>query len=201
MNSAQQGGNTLIVSLILMLVFTIIGMTSVSNVSFNKKMSTNQRDSDLAFQAAEAALAEGEDYVAGISASLVDSDFGVGCSSNLCFTSNCADGRCFNGSYGVGLLCSINAPATPVYKEETVWETGGAARESRINFPGLLRPPQYLVEFLCFVQADPTAPSPTPPPPYAAADWAYYYRVTSYAEGANGTSRVMLQSTFKVNRL
>jgi Tfp pilus assembly protein PilX len=35
------------------------------------------------------------------------------------------------------------------------------------------------------------------PPPYDV-DWAYMYRISSLAQGANGGARVLLQSTYKV---
>lgn len=196
----HQRGNTLLISLILLLLFTVIGLSSVSNVNFNQKMSSNYRDSDLSFQAAEAALAEGEAYAEALSASLSEQNFESTCSGSACFTPQCVDGRCFNGSYAAGTACTINEPSPRIAANETTWSAGGRARASQITFPELASAPKYIIEFLCFVQTDPLVTALAPPPPYPVADWAYLFRVTSYAEGINGSARVMLQSTYKVLR-
>ncbi|MFL0801628.1 MAG: pilus assembly protein [Agarilytica sp.] len=195
----RQNGSTLLISLILLLLFTVIGMTSVGNVSLNQKMSANYRDSDLAFHAAEAALAEGEAYAEILSVDLMEDYLAVGCTGDDCFTAECVEGRCFNGSYSSGTVCDVDEPSPLVALNDDTWDVGGRARESEINFSGLEQAPKYIVEFMCYVQADPSAAAP-PAPPYAAADWSYFYRITSYAIGANGTSRIMLQSTYKVIR-
>lgn len=100
----RNSGNVLFVSLILLLVITIIGISSISTTGLNEKMAANYRDHNLAFQAAEAALKAGEQRARDVSA-IFD---GVGlsgipayftCTSTNCFTSTCLNGLCFNGSY------------------------------------------------------------------------------------------------------
>ncbi len=59
---AQQGV-VLIVSLILLLLLTLIGTTGMQMTSLEEKMAGNMRDRNLAFQAAESALAAGELYL------------------------------------------------------------------------------------------------------------------------------------------
>jgi type IV pilus assembly protein PilX len=68
MNSAfrkpkAQQGVVLIVSLILLLLMTLIGTTGMQVTSLEEKMAGNMRDRNLAFQAAESALAAGEYYL------------------------------------------------------------------------------------------------------------------------------------------
>ncbi len=197
----QQKGNTLIISLILLLVFTVVGMASISNVSLNQKMSSNYRDSDLAFQAAESALAEGEAYAENLSVNFQEDYFSSSCTGESCFSEQCSSGRCFNGTYSAGTQCILDERDVLLALDDDTWSVAGRARNSEISFPGLPVAPQYIVEFLCYVQADVTAPEPSPaPPPYSVSDWSYFYRITSYAHGGNGTSRVMLQSTYKVIR-
>lgn len=59
-----QRGAALIVSLVILLLMTIIGITSMSTNSMEEKMAGNMRDRNLAFQAAEAALRDGEALLA-----------------------------------------------------------------------------------------------------------------------------------------
>ena len=59
----QQHGAVLIVSLIMLLILTIIGVTGMRTTVLEEKMAGNMRDQNLAFQAAEAALRDGEDIV------------------------------------------------------------------------------------------------------------------------------------------
>ena len=52
----RQQGAILFVSLIILLLLTILGVTSMSSVTMEERMAGNMRDGDLAVQAAEAAL-------------------------------------------------------------------------------------------------------------------------------------------------
>jgi len=61
-----QAGSALIVSLLILLVMTLIGVTAMSSSNLEEKMAGNSRDMMLAFQAAEAALRDGEDVVANL---------------------------------------------------------------------------------------------------------------------------------------
>lgn len=61
----RQQGATLIISLILLLVIAIISIAGIRSVILEERMVGNQRDAQMAFQAAEAALANGEEQVAG----------------------------------------------------------------------------------------------------------------------------------------
>jgi len=60
--SAQRGA-TLMISLMILLVMTLIGVTSMGTSNLEEKMAGNDRDLNLSFQAAEAALRQAEDYV------------------------------------------------------------------------------------------------------------------------------------------
>ena len=62
----QQRGAVLIISLVLLLVLTIIGVTGMRTTILEEKMAGNLRDKNLAFQAAETALRDGEDLVSNL---------------------------------------------------------------------------------------------------------------------------------------
>lgn len=59
----RQQGAVLIVALIMLLLLTIIGLSSMRGTSLQENMASNMRDSNLALQASEAALRKGEDVV------------------------------------------------------------------------------------------------------------------------------------------
>ena len=61
--STGQQGVVLIVGLILLLLLTLIGITGMQMTSLEEKMAGNMRDRNLAFQAAESALAAGEKWL------------------------------------------------------------------------------------------------------------------------------------------
>lgn len=59
----KQRGATLIVSLIFLVVLSIIGLAGMDVTSLEEKMAGNMRDRNVSFQAAEAALREGERFL------------------------------------------------------------------------------------------------------------------------------------------
>ena len=62
-NHYQQQGSILVVSLLILVVLTMIGVSSMSSSSLQERMSGNFRDREIAFQSAEAAVSYAESYV------------------------------------------------------------------------------------------------------------------------------------------
>jgi len=58
----SQRGAALLVSLMILIVMTLIGITGISTSGMEEKMTGNVRDRSLAFQAAEATLRDAENY-------------------------------------------------------------------------------------------------------------------------------------------
>ena len=56
-------GATLVVALIMLLLIAIIGFGAMQTTTMEERMSGNQRDSNLAFQAAEAGLRDREEWL------------------------------------------------------------------------------------------------------------------------------------------
>ncbi len=59
----QQRGAVLLTSLLMLIIFTIIGLSGIQTTIIEEKMANNYRDRELAFQSAESALAFGESKV------------------------------------------------------------------------------------------------------------------------------------------
>jgi type IV pilus assembly protein PilX len=203
-------GSILFISLILLLVITVIGISSISTTGLNEKMASNYSDHNLAFQAAEAALLAGEQHARDVSAILDGAGLSgapgyFSCTTTNCFTATCLNGLCFNGSYpptGGGAsagICVKTNPATPLWETTATWTTSGRYAEHPVSIPGLAAKPKYIVEFMCYVQADPTNQYPTTAPNYGT-DWSYMYRVTALGVGRTSASKAMVQSTLKVPR-
>jgi type IV pilus assembly protein PilX len=66
MLTTAQKGSVLIVSMLILLVLTLIGVTAMGTSSLEEKMSGNSRDQDVAFQAAETGLRDAETFLEGI---------------------------------------------------------------------------------------------------------------------------------------
>lgn len=62
----RQQGVVLIVSLVLLLVLTVLGIAAIQSTSLEERMAGNQRAHQLAFEAAEAALRQGEQALNGL---------------------------------------------------------------------------------------------------------------------------------------
>ena len=57
---ARQNGVVLVISLLMLLVLTMIGLAATRSTTLEQRMTTNQNDQEVAFEAAEAALRSGE---------------------------------------------------------------------------------------------------------------------------------------------
>jgi type IV pilus assembly protein PilX len=60
----KQSGVVLIISLIMLVLLTLIGVTSMQVTGLEEKMAGNMKSNNLAFQSAETALREGETWLA-----------------------------------------------------------------------------------------------------------------------------------------
>lgn len=189
----KQSGSVLLISLVMLLILTVVGIASISGVSMTEKMTNSQRDYDIAFEMAEAALVQGERW-------LDDYDGGwdhshLGCSSGSpCWTQNCTGGLCFRGSYpsASNSMCEVDSSGTPVWQSASIWASGAATYSVSI---AAVEKPKYLIEFMCYSPRDPT--SYTEPPDYTS--WVRIYRVTALGYGTHPETRVMLQSTYRVD--
>lgn len=79
----RQRGVVLIVSLLILLVMTLIGVVAMNTTTLEERMAGNTRLRDLAFQAAEAALRDGEADLQANEGSY-RLNFDAACDSGLC---------------------------------------------------------------------------------------------------------------------
>lgn len=122
-NRTEQQGSVLIVSLIMLLVMTLIGISGMRTSQLEERMASNMRDHDLAFQAAEAGLRAAENYIA------------TGIISTNNFDTNGTDGLYNNDD--VRLWQNINWDANDSLEY--------TAFDSTLN---ITSPPRYVIELL-----------------------------------------------------
>ncbi len=92
---ARQTGATLIVVLILLLIVTLLGLATLRGTIMEERMTANLNDRNLAFQAAESALREGE-ALAQTRPTIPSS----GCTTGVCATPVATDtDRWLDGSF------------------------------------------------------------------------------------------------------
>ena len=77
-NTHRQSGMTLIISLIILVTLTILGLTSMQATRTEVSMAGNLREADIGFNAAEAGLSNAESFVAATTSKNVFTDPSAG---------------------------------------------------------------------------------------------------------------------------
>lgn len=182
---ARQRGISLVTTLVLMLATLGLGVAVMGVNAMEERMIANTRDRDLALQAAEAALRDGEQDVA----------------SNInpatAFTDTCTNGLCTPPSQrdALGPLASLPVDDARLGFD---WSVGARVRTygqytGAAEFPTVAQQPRYVIEKFSFLGtpagesvvlgSEPTAPG-------------VGYRITARAVGARPETIVVLQSIY-----
>jgi type IV pilus assembly protein PilX len=168
----RQQGAALVVVLILLLVMTLLGLASLRGTLIEERMSANLYDRNLAFQAAEAALREGEARVAANGRSgFPDENTGL-CNANLCDKPTAAE---------------LEAGYVPRAERD-----GAYWANATVDVGDLAVPPQYFIEYMGQAPSWPKCDSEMPVHPSCLK---HRYRVTARSSAAN-RARVVLQSNY-----
>ncbi len=199
----RQAGVALIVSLILLAVISVMGITGMQMATQEFKMATSTQDRATAFAAAEAALTKVERNLA---TDPPDRENLLStCTGSDCYNATCTGGLCFDGTYlaadtewdcVVG-TSSSNAERMEFWSDATLKVWTNRAKYKTLTVDNLDADVKYIIEFLCYVQRDSSTV-------FSGAsstlknNGAPLFRVTALAEGNGGKGRVVLQSTYKV---
>ena len=197
-NRKQQEGAVLIVTLVILLVVTLLGASTIDSSNMNLKIATSDKNRQQLFQAAEATLTIAEQQIENNGpndAVLQNCPSG----SAACFDDTCANGWCFNGSYSAGddqfdcALSTVNPPPEKYWRDTVldVWNDNTKHLTASVN--GVSQNTKYIVEFLCFIERGDGSPFNASNPNNGAP----LFRITALAEGVNGKGQVMLQSTYR----
>jgi len=200
---STQKGTALIVSLVLLAIVTILGVSGMQSSNTELKIAASMRDRGIAFEAAEAAIAIIEEQLASSPPSRAD--LLSSCTGNTdCFSSTCDNGLCFDGDYQFGYSefeCEVadyagSSQRVEFWSDSTldVWNT--SSKHKTILVSGVTTQVKYITEFLCYVPRDDSTPFSALPA--ENNNGAPLYRVTVLAKGNGNRSSVALQSTYKV---
>ncbi len=177
-----QHGASLIVSLLMLTVILLLGISAAQITLQSEQASRNDRDRQIAFQAAEAALIDAQMDLEGSRKKHIFPK-----NSRVGFTANCTD----TGDY-LG-LCQASDPG-----QQPVWEKVNFLKETP-SVPygkftgkvfqsgyGLLpaRVPRYIIESLPYIKAGEELDSTI-------------YRITSIGFGMRVTTQVVLQTIYR----
>lgn len=179
----RERGAVLIISLILLVLITLIGVASLRNVVLEAKMSSNYYDRSLAFQSAEAGLRAGEKIAKDQAETTPKHSQALALTAptdaSQCIVPTCSGGLCS----APGLFCEGRWNlADP---DSKLWITAtGVTLSAQAGSK-----PQYFVEFLG--NAFPCDPST----PTVNATCARY-RITARSQSGTGRAAVMLQSVY-----
>ena len=187
-SSHRQRGTILLVSLIIMLLLTILGVTALNNVTMEERMAGNLRDGDLAFQAAEAALRAGENLLAPLTVE-----------PSICtdINSTCSNDKV----WAEGVLPSM------VYQDSTWWDnhaqdyinsaggtllTGGDTADTGPHTGGayVAATPQFNIQVQKFVRDSSVIGHSN------ETTGDIYYLITAHSFGGSAAAESVLQTTF-----
>ena len=166
---ASQSGVVLVISLIILLLLTLIGVSATQTTSVEEKMTGNLRDKNLAFQAAESALRAAENS---LNPPPVFTAAGTG------------------GFYLDNNLATPNPiPTASAILTSSFWTTNPVATSTVTTamLGNSIAPPVYIIQKLlavCFNLPCPPNPVSTP------------YKITVRATGASVNTVVILQSIY-----
>ena len=196
----KQGGATLVISLIILAIVTLMGVSSMQSSNTELKVAASMRDRGVAFEAAEAALLIVEEELA-TNPPRTEALYST-CSGAGCYNATCDGGLCFDGSYLSGdteYECQVADGADTTQRVEywsdstlNVW--GNGAKHQTVSVDSITTPVKYIVEFLCFVAKD----ADTVFDETEQDNGAPLYRITALAQGNGNRASVALQSTYKV---
>lgn len=197
--SAQQGA-ALIVSLIILAVVTILGITSMQGSNTELKLAASLRDRGIAFEAAEAALAIVEEQLAQNPPSRMD--LLSTCTGTSCYNKTCKGGMCFDGDYRLSYSeyeCQVadyadSSKRVDFWASPTLNVWNDATKHKTLQVDSVKTKVKYITEFLCYVARD----KETPFNELQNNNGAPLFRVTVWAEGNGDRATVALQSTYKI---
>jgi len=170
-----QRGAVLLVSVVLLFILTFLGLVAMKIATLEEKMSGAAMDKNVAFQAAESALRDGEqDVLNNLTSS---SGFSAACMTGLCLPSTTAVAICDSISWTGGLPRNYGS------------YTGAAA------IPDVLTQPKYIVELLPDLPAG-AGNSLSSTLRSSSTGGGTAFRITAVGWGKQSGTQVMLQSIY-----
>lgn len=168
----KQTGVALFISLVMLLVLTIIGVSAVQTTSLEERMARNSRDRLMAFQAAESALRDAEAILETITTTAAFSDAGTG-----------------------GLWTIAPFSTTARWMQPNIW-TGAGSVVAANALQGVIAAPRFLIEHAATLVREENAYQLDDPYTGSSSDRIEVFRITARGVGGTQNARVLLQSTY-----
>ena len=170
----NQRGSILIVSLMILVVLTMIGVSSMTSSSLQERMAGNFRDRQIAFQAAEMSLAYAEEFARNdINSASIFTDTGTG-----------------------GYYTKYNGP-TNLTAFNSSWWTNTASRALPTTINQVRTQPRYVIEYRGDIGEDEgTSVNISGYGESAGGGVIANFRITVRATGLSDNTQVFLQSNY-----
>lgn len=165
----RQRGVVLVVSLLMLLVLTIIGLAATRSTTLEERMTANQNDAAVAFEAAEAALRDGEGQMSA--------------ANSPSFTSNA------NGAYDLATMGSTVSWRTIDWSSATKVKMYGGGIT-----PTPYKSPSYFIVKLTSQYTQSAGSSLSSIAPLATK---YTYYIFAHGYGVTSNTEVVLQSVYQ----
>lgn len=182
----RQRGALLVVTLIILLIVSLLGMASMDTSGLEMRMTSNSRDQQQAFEAAEYTLSWVQHELLD-TFSKQDISSVIGCGSS-CFDPSCSSGYCFQGqSPFEPVNCVLDAPSEEAYMNPATWAAGSSLHQTLL-IPSIDISSRYIIEYRCFTALDPSLAF------HPETNYTRMFRITAYAIGPAGRGRAMLRA-------
>lgn len=204
---SRQHGASLIVSLLMLIAVSLLGISATQIALQGEKASRSDRDRQIALQAAEAALLDAEmDIKSSPDATLSRSNkFSETPAYASDFVTGCGAGE---SSTSLGLCNSVEGSTTPVWLKVDFTDVAASSTKSvpygkftgqRMQVEKGLLPyqlPRYIIEVMRYKSAKEVA-EVAGGHGGNSKSFTYFYRVTAMGFGARPTTQVVLQSFYR----
>lgn len=184
---SRQSGAVLLVALIFLIILTLLGISNMQSGLMEEKMAGAFRDRNgLAFESAELALREGEKYLNNVAVGPFN-DTVTGLHDNF---ENGGDPSFWRSTTASATTCPASGTVTAFNWSATAGRCSSVLVTRQLT--GTAAAPRYVIEELADV------PKPGASQKAGVAkDSTKVYRITARGVGAQTTTVVILQSTFK----
>ena len=168
----RQQGAALIISMLILIIMLLIGISAIRTTAMEEKMAGNLRDHGLAFQAAETALRDAEEFIED--------------QPNLSL---------FDGSGG---LYGLNDDEPSVWFDASQW-TASSSKPFSGTLPKIAAQPRFMAKMVLENKGDTPALNEGSYGDRPPGSGSVVFRITSRGTGGSNNSQVVLRSHYGKN--
>ena len=170
----HQDGMVLVTSLVILLILTMLALSAVQGTSIQELIARNQRDSNLAFNAAETALVEAE----AVLNAMTSATYGTSSDNNP---------KIYDARSGGSFFVVSENPWASDYKNELQVFTQGVSTQAS---------PLYIIEHISTVVSDEDRLNLDNVGQNPNTCCTQMFRITARGSGGTDAAKVILQSTY-----